>query len=235
MQQRILLDSCAYFRLARGIIPLLNIEFGPEKFCLCILQELEEEYNKSPRLKNKFDWVMEPEHVEERQNTIQIKGKEFHDIETAHSFIEEIAKQKDLSLSWVDIRALATAYILKITLVTDDNGIIELGSEIGIKSINSLGLIQLMFVCNHIKYGKIKQIVSCWDYENELPMGKNKFIAEYKKILDRMYEMNFSGGIVYDAIIVQVAEKETIDHLLTFNEKHFLRIWPEGIKKIKVP
>lgn len=53
-ESSILLDSNTYFRLAQSIRPLLNIRFGDENNCLYVLKELQDEYEKNPRLKNSF-------------------------------------------------------------------------------------------------------------------------------------------------------------------------------------
>jgi len=60
-QHKILLDSNAYFRLAKSVHPLLFQEFGPDRACLYVLPELEQEYQRQPRLKAKFPWVEEEE------------------------------------------------------------------------------------------------------------------------------------------------------------------------------
>lgn len=53
-QSKILLDSNSYFRLAKSIHPLLFQEFGNKKYCLYVLPELDKEYERQPRLKNKI-------------------------------------------------------------------------------------------------------------------------------------------------------------------------------------
>lgn len=58
---------------------------------------------------------------------------------------------------------------------------------------------------------------------------------DYLSVLDEMETAELTGGIIYDALIVAAAEKAKVDVLLTFNNKHFQAIWPEGRKKIKVP
>lgn len=45
----IIVDSCAYFRLAQSVRPLLKIPFGKEKHCLGVIQELDDEYRKTLR------------------------------------------------------------------------------------------------------------------------------------------------------------------------------------------
>jgi predicted nucleic acid-binding protein len=46
----------------------------------------------------------------------------------------------------------------------------------------------------------------------------------YFAILERMSNLNLSGGIVYDAIIVECALKTKADEILTINPKDFLRL-----------
>jgi predicted nucleic acid-binding protein len=43
------------------------------------------------------------------------------------------------------------------------------------------------------------------------------------------------GGAVYDAIIARAAEKVKVDKLLTFNVRHFRRVWPESGDIIQEP
>lgn len=179
-QERILVDSCTYFRLALDKRPLLGVEFGAGKYCLFIVEELEKEYNNSPRLQNKFDWMMEKELVQNRTNTIQIKGKEYKDIDNANSYIRGLAKGK--GLSWADSRALATAHVLGITLVSDDSGVISMAEALDIKNMSSLDLLRLMFDEKHIKYELVKRIVAYWHYNEDLPMGKSQLKTYYKKL-----------------------------------------------------
>ena len=37
-----------------------------------------------------------------------------------------------------------------------------------------------------------------------------------------------TGGIVYDALIARAARKAKVDVLLTLNESHFKKVWPDG-------
>jgi hypothetical protein len=64
----ILLASCAYFRLARSIHPLLAGTFGPAPpYSLFVLAALYDEYLTSSRLKNKFEWVNAREYKHDRE------------------------------------------------------------------------------------------------------------------------------------------------------------------------
>lgn len=75
-QCRILVDSNAYFRLAQSIHPLLNVVFGKKRYCLYVIKELQDEYRRSPRLKNAFSWVNDPEYVENRSHLLEIAKEE---------------------------------------------------------------------------------------------------------------------------------------------------------------
>jgi hypothetical protein len=59
----VIIDSCVYFRLARTLRPLLKrASFGPPPpYSLFIVPQLFDEYQRSPKLKSRFEWLMEEE------------------------------------------------------------------------------------------------------------------------------------------------------------------------------
>jgi len=59
--------------------------------------------------------------------------------------------------------------------------------------------------------------------------------AEYSAAIKRVSEAGLAGGIIYDALIVKVAQKAKAERLLTFNRDHFNRVWPTGEKIIVTP
>ena len=87
-QTKILLDSNAYFRLAQSIHPLLQVEFGEEKYCLYVIKELQAEYDKNPRLKNAFSWVNDSEYRKNRTCELNISRKSRREIEQVSDFIK---------------------------------------------------------------------------------------------------------------------------------------------------
>ncbi len=58
---------------------------------------------------------------------------------------------------------------------------------------------------------------------------------DYISIIKRMADLELSGGVIYDALIVRAAQKSGADHVLTFNINDFKRVWPEGEVHIVVP
>ena len=82
-QRKLLLDTNAYLRLARSVHPLLFIEFGEDQTCLYLIEEFEQEFARSRRLRGKFPWVDAPEYQENRGVRLQIGRKERRAIQTA--------------------------------------------------------------------------------------------------------------------------------------------------------
>lgn len=62
----VLLDTNAYLRLAKRIRPLLGIPFGQKRYVLTILNQVEDEVRKNPRLKFSFPWFTDADLSAER-------------------------------------------------------------------------------------------------------------------------------------------------------------------------
>ena len=178
-QSKILIDSNVYFRLAQSIHPLLQVEFGKEKYCLYVIKGLQEEYEKNPRLKNKFSWVNEPEYKKNRACGLNISKKSQQEIARVHDFIKNHAKYSYPGLSKVDITALAHAYVLDIPIVTDDSDMLDLAVEFNIKTLKTLELLKLMLDCHRIDITIVRQIAAYLNYGDDKPKS---FTTDYKKL-----------------------------------------------------
>lgn len=179
-QTKILLDSNSYFRLARHIRPLLNQEFGGDnRFCLYVITELEREFLKNPRLQRKFHWVDEPEYRENRSRKIQVSRKQRREIDQAFDYLSNHARTEGLSVSPVDVRALAIAYVLQVRAVTDDRDMLALAEAFEIQTLKTLALMKLMLDMAHIDVKKVRQIVSYWKYDKDLPGNFREDFQEY--------------------------------------------------------
>lgn len=168
-QSKVLLDSNAYFRLARSIHPLLFMEFGHQRYCLYVINELDEEFERNPRLRSKFYWVRENKYVENRKFELTISRKEKNLIKQAYDFIKNHAIGEDYGTSSIDIRAVATAYVLSIPLVTDDSDMLLLAQDYNVETWKTLDLLKIMFDLGHIDFEKIREIASYLKYEEDLP------------------------------------------------------------------
>lgn len=59
--------------------------------------------------------------------------------------------------------------------------------------------------------------------------------SDYNSVIKQMAELELSGGVIYDALIVKAAWKTEADRILTFNIDDFRRIWPHGTDRIVSP
>ncbi|MEQ8152716.1 MAG: DNA-binding protein [Smithellaceae bacterium] len=178
-QSRILVDSNAYFRLAQSIHPLLNVEFGVQRFCLYCLKELQDEYDKNPRLINTFSWVNEPEYVKNRSHLLKITREEKPEIKRAYDFIRDYVRNVHPGVSKVDVLCLAHAEQLNIPVVTDDEEMRIAATAYNIKTFKTLELLRLMLDCDYIDIKKIREIATYWIYLNDRPKDFN---VDYKKL-----------------------------------------------------
>ncbi len=175
----IIIDSCSYFRLAQSIRPLLKTSFGREKLCLGVIEELDKEYEKSPTLKNKFFWLRQKEYSDNRKNCFSPNPRQRSEINHAFFFIREFARDRQFSVSGVDIIGLTYAYVLKTPVVTDDSDMLEVAKEFEIKTYKTLELMKLMMDSGLVKMKQIRSIVSYWAYQNDTPKS---FQKDFKRI-----------------------------------------------------
>jgi len=104
---RILLDSNAYLRLGDSFHPLLGDSFGIRSYTLYLIPEFQKEFDKSPRLKNKFGWVDQPEYVENRKKRIRILSHQKKEVRLTYSYLWAQNISEQLGASRIDVNALA--------------------------------------------------------------------------------------------------------------------------------
>ncbi len=179
VQNRILIDSNAYFRLAQSIHPLLDVEFDDKRYCLYCLKELQDEYNKSSRLKNAFSWVNDPDYVKNRSHLLKVTREETLEIRRSYEFILDYVRNVHPGVSKVDVLCLAHAEQLCIPVVTDDEEMRIAAEAYNIKTFKTLELLKLMLDCRYIDIKKIREIAAYWIYLNDKPKD---FIVDYKRL-----------------------------------------------------
>lgn len=57
----------------------------------------------------------------------------------------------------------------------------------------------------------------------------------YRDTIQRLSENYQSGGIIYDALIVEAARKQGVDCLYTLNKSDFHQVWDEEKSDIRTP
>lgn len=180
----VLLDSCAYFRLARSIHPLLAGSFGlAPPYSLFVLAALDNEYLTSSRLKNKFEWVNGKEYKEDRERKkYACRGKWAAAADNAFSFLAGYVKENGLILAPEDLKALAVGFARQIPVVSDDRAVRLVAKTHAIECWETIDLLKLLVDSGRITGAKVNEVLEYLDHENDLPMGKAALRERYKAL-----------------------------------------------------
>lgn len=183
----ILLDSNAYFRLARSIHPLLSQTFGdPPPYSLKVLEDLEKEFAKSSRLISKFHWVADFEYRKDREAAqYRARGKTASQVEMALSYLISQAKAEFIDLSYIDLKVLTVGYARHFPVITDDKGMQKLAKSLEIECWSTIKLLKLMVDCKRIDTAKVQEVVEYWEADNDLPLSKQDFELQYRKLFKK--------------------------------------------------
>jgi hypothetical protein len=140
----VLLDTNAYLRLAKRIRPLLGKKFGQKDYVLTVMREVEDEVHRSPRLRHNYPWFDSQDLKAERMaQTPRLNADDKTTLAAAASVLHglvQIDAGRFTTLgrsppSYTDCRVLAFGKIRPAVVVTDDLGMHELASMVGIKDI----------------------------------------------------------------------------------------------------
>lgn len=69
------------------------------------------------------------------------------------------------------------------------------------------------------------------EYIEPVPLVAN----DYQRAIALMAKLNLPGGGIFDAVIAQAALKASVDRLMTFNAKDFVRLGQEIAALVQVP
>lgn len=177
---RLLCDSNSYFRLARYVIPFLGQPYGDPPFSIYVIKELDVEFAKSARLVNKFYWVNDSPHIENRaENSISGEAGAYELRETV-KFMKSHKYERGLGVSKVDITVLATAYVLGVTIISDDIDVQEMAADYEMtECMSSLEVVEWLYAEQVLSMAQVKTIVQTWRYEKDLPMKEQAFVETF--------------------------------------------------------
>lgn len=182
---RILLDSNAYLRLANSFHPLLYESFGEKDNTLYLIPEFQKEFNKNPRLKNKFGWVNQPEYIANRKHQLRTIEKQKEQIKLTYSYLWEQNISEGFGASRVDVRALAYGSVLNAPVVTDDYDMTKLAEDFGIEVWGLLDLLKIMYIAKRINKGNIKTLIGYLEYMKDLPF------PSFKRKIQKVFKIKF--------------------------------------------
>lgn len=176
-QSKIYVDTNIYLRLAQTISPLLFQPFCPEEFTLYITHRFQSEYDRKPRLREKFNWVNNQEYVENRAQKIYISRSQKEDIRLAIGYISDHNIRIGLGVQEVDIDILSHALVLEMPVATDDGDMTTLANGFGIEVWNSIKLMRVMLDCAFVQQSEIDAVVNYMHYMEDLPWPR--YISDY--------------------------------------------------------
>lgn len=122
---------------------LASLLITDKRYCLYVIKELQEEYNRSTRLKNAFSWVNDPEYVENRSHVLEVTKEENFEIKRASDFILDYARNVHPGVSKVDALCLAHAAQFHIPVATDDDEMRTVAGAYDITTYTTLELSSL--------------------------------------------------------------------------------------------
>ena len=81
---------------------------------------------------------------------------------------------------------------------------------------------------------------AAWALTNQfLQFPQTQLVAltadQYAATIQDCVAVGNSGGTIYDAVIATAARNVEVDHLLTWNTRHFLRVWPTDVGCVLTP
>jgi predicted nucleic acid-binding protein len=179
MENAILLDANAYFRLAGCIHPLLKIPFGDKKHTLRVIEDLDKEYEKNSRLQTRFYWVSKPEYSENRKDCFKLSREQTHRIEATREFMRDLKRHRKLGVSTVDINCLAHGFELRIPVVTDDQDMVVLANEYEIETYGCLSLLKKLVNNEFLDMKKAKEAIDYWVWLKDLPKNFHRDLKKY--------------------------------------------------------
>lgn len=181
----LLLDTNAYFRLAKSFHPLLGkvlpASGSTPARVLRVISEVDREFEANTALMSKFHWVAEaPYQHNRKQNILGLTGKQPTLIADKRKFIEfgvrmsraEFKAKKVSPPSPTDCLVLAYGEVLGIDVVSDDGGMVYTASTVmGLKCgvQGSLDVLHALLQSNQITLAQIKSAARFLDYEHDLP------------------------------------------------------------------
>lgn len=146
-----------------------------------MLAELDDEYERVPRLHTKFSWVNESEYRANRTKRLTLSRKQQRERQTAFDFIWDHVQTTLPGPSRIDALHLSYGLVLGIPVVTDDTDMRALATAFDVKAMKTLELVRLMFDSGHIDIAKVRSIAAYWSYEADRPKD---FASDYRQLFN---------------------------------------------------
>jgi len=170
----LLLDTNAYLRIAKRVKPLLGVAFGQKDYQLTILEDVEREFQRSPRLQINFPWFQDGALQSERlAKRFRLSRDDREQLDAAASVLRGWvignASQYRSPPSPVDCRVLAFGQLKQAIVVTDDLAMHKLGEEFGIATMHGHDLLRRMLAAKMVSKADVRGIYRALEANGDLP------------------------------------------------------------------
>ena len=174
----VLLDTNVYVRLAKRVRSLLGKKFGQKDYVLTILRDVEDEVQRSPRLRHDYPWFDAADLVTERlAHTPRLNAQEKATLAAATSVLHGLVQMDPARFmtkgrsppSHTDCRVLAFGQSRPAIVVTDDFGMHDLARMVGIHDIwHGPELMKKMLRAKLIDNDLVREIYEALEANNDL-------------------------------------------------------------------
>lgn len=166
-----------YLRLAKRVRPLLGKKFGQKDYVLAVLRDVEDEVQRSPRLRHHYPWFEMAELANERlAHTLRLSATEKMTLAAAASVLHGLVQMEPGRFttkgrsppSPVDCRVLAFGQIRPAIVVTDDLGMHELAKMVGINIWHGPELLKKMLTAKLMTNDLVREVYEALEANRDL-------------------------------------------------------------------
>lgn len=174
----VLLDTNAYLRLAMRVRPLLGVPFGQRRYILTILEDVETEVHRNPRLRFHYPWFdgdasLSDERLAKR---LRLSPDQREQLDAAANFLHDWVLQ-DVSRFTVggrsppgrtDCRVLACCQVCSAVVVTDDLGMHDLAKDFDISAWHGFDLLAKLRTAKVVSDDRVREIYAALEANADL-------------------------------------------------------------------
>lgn len=175
----VLLDTCAYLRLARRVKPLLGVPFGKKRYVLTVLPDVEEEVLRSGRLRHRFPWVETDRAAaaERLAHRVRLSAEQRQSLDIATNFLRDWVTQEVRHFtshgrtppSPVDCRVLAFGQTHGAVVVTDDLAMHDLAHTFDLEILHGHELLAKLRTAKMVDNDLVREIYDALERNGDLP------------------------------------------------------------------
>ncbi len=181
-----LLDTNAYLRLYKPLHPLLNEKKGKGNYIFQILKDVDNEFNRSNRLKAKFADYTDSKYSNNRIPYYRPPRNLINDIDTTYSYMRSTSAAEGLAISSVDIKCLAVGHECKLTVVSDDIDMIKLADDYIVANIGVMDVLHLLYDYKELAFRKAESIIKKWYKNKDLPYTYSEISRKFKELFGKI-------------------------------------------------